>query len=360
MLVQYEENTPPQLVSTWSWQDTRGSSVLIALAWIGLLVGAAGALYWAHLSVLGAIYGTLDWPGYVWLALTAAGAGLIAPVLWPFLETRRPQISRFVLVVGVISWLVTSASGAVYLIGKSRYHPEATPTRTIETELAKDTRSVYEAQNDCRNGIWRGCEWLNSRDAHDAQVRIKHNDAELWRRKSLPPPKPQRVTAMDMAMLLRDRMLLLATVMVGGAIALAMLWGSAEAMKGMYSEPGSMTPRMGTGLEGLPVGSLGNPVDVAFESWANQCIEAARGERVSLAVLHAHYLAWCVRRRLPTYQSDSAFGRALNRQPDPGNPGDIGGPIVRHGAYSYKTGGRSEYIGIRLVPDDILDEIEAT
>jgi hypothetical protein len=29
-------------------------------------------------------------------------------------------------------------------------------------------------------------------------------------------------------------------------------------------------------------------------------------------------------------------------------------------AYSYKSGGRMEYIGVRLVPDDILDEIEAT
>src|SRR5215471_12164380 len=98
MLVQYEDpNQPPPLASAWSWQDTQGSGVLIALAWIGLLVGAAGALYWAHLSVLGAFFGTGgEWPGYVWIALTAAGAALIAPVLWPFLEDRRPQIAKFV------------------------------------------------------------------------------------------------------------------------------------------------------------------------------------------------------------------------------------------------------------------------
>lgn len=335
--------------------------MLIALAWIGLLVGAAGALYWAHLSVLGAIYGTLDWPGYVWLALTAAGAALIAPIMWPFLETRRPQISRFVLIVGILSWVITSASGAVYLIGKSRYlPPEGRGVSAIQAELKEDERSVYDAQNDCRNGIWRGCQWLNTADARQVQKRIKLNDAELWRLKSLPPSKPVHVTAMDMASILRERLLLLATVMIGGAIALAMVWGPAEALKGMYSEPSAMLPRIGMTPDGLSVGSMGNPVSMAFESWANQCIEAARGERVSLAVLHAHYLAWCVRRRLPTFQSDSAFGRELNRQPDPGNPGDFGGPVVRHGAYSYKTGGKMEYIGIRLAPDDILDEIEAS
>lgn len=364
MLVQYEEDRPPPLVSTWSWQDSRGSSVLIALAWIGLLVGACGALYWAHLSVLGAIYGYQDWPGYVWLALTAAGAALIAPVMWPFLETRRPKIARFVLLVGVLSWVVTSVSGTLYLIGKSKSHPatlETSATGMIEANINRDTHSVYDAQNDCRNGIRRGCAWLNGRDAREAQIRIRQYDAELWRRKGLPPSIPAQWSVMDAALALRQRLLLLMTVAFGGAIALAMVWGPAEALKAMYSEPGTLFPRAG---EGLPIGDiggvLGNPLDAAFESWAAHCLERARGERVELALLHGHYRAWCLRRGLPAYAGDESFGRALNRQRDPSNPSDLGGPMVRHGAYPLKTGGRMSYINVRLVPDDILDEIEAS
>jgi len=362
MLVQYEEDRPPPLVSTWSSQDTKGSSVLIFLAWLGLLVGACGALYWAHLSVLGAIYGTVDWPGYVWLAVTAAGAALIAPVMYPFLETRRPEISRFVLIVGIISWIITSVSGTLYLVVKSQYHPatlETLETGVIEAKLAKDTKSVYEAQNDCRWGIWRGCEWLNGSGAQQAETRIRKYDAELWRRKGLGPPPPKTID--DLIRLLRKRFLLFMTVTLGGSIALAMVWGPAEALKAMYSEPGTLFPKMGTTAEGLPrpgVGLLENPVNMAFESGARQGLERARGERAMLATMHAHYRGWCIQRGLPTFASDEAFGRALNRSRDPMNPNDLGGPMLRFGAFPHKTGGRMEYIGVRILPDTVLDDIE--
>lgn len=363
MLVQYEENQPPPLTSTWSTQDTKGSSVLIFLAWLGLLVGACGALYWAHLSILGAIYGTADWPGYVWLAFTAAGAALIAPVMWPFLSGRRPEIAQFVLFVGIVSWVITSLSGTAYMIAKSQYRPaslETSATGHIEAALAKDNHSVNGAQEDCDHGVWRGCEWLNSRDGHETRLRVRQYDAELKRRASTPTP-PVRLTATNLSMTLRQRLLLLGTVMLGGAIALAMVWGPAEALKAMYSEPGTLAPKPIGVLSGLPggdLGVLGNPVDMAAETWASQCLERARGERVELAVLHAHYRAFCVQRGLPTFENDAAFGRWFNRPRDPNNPADLGGPATRFQAFPLKTGGRMSYLNVRIKPDAILDDIE--
>jgi hypothetical protein len=153
--------------------------------------------------------------------------------------------------------------------------------------------------------------------------------------------------------------MLTAIVAMGGLIALAMIWGGAEALKGMYAEPSAMKPGGAIPLDGLPGGALGNPVDDAFEAWASRCLERARGERVPLAVLHAHYKGWSLRRGLPTFASDEAFGRALNRQTDPSRPGDLGGPAVRYQAFPLKSGGKMTYVGIRIVPDELLDEIEA-
>src|SRR6516162_7716559 len=183
MLVQYEDqNRPPPLTSTWSWQDTRGSRLLIILAWIGLVIGVAGAFYWAHLSVLGALFGTVQWPGYVWLALTAAGAALIAPVLWPFFEDRRPEIGKFILAVGIICWIVTSASGALYLIARAE----------------------------------RGCDWLNSWDGRATRTRIEQYEDERARRSQEPA---QKMTPIPIRIIItaRQRFLLFATVGLGGA-----------------------------------------------------------------------------------------------------------------------------------------------
>jgi hypothetical protein len=363
MLVQYEdENRPPTLISAWSWQDSQGSWVLIALAWIGLLIGVAGALYWAHLSVLGAFFGgRSDWPGYIWIALTAAGAALIAPVLWPFLEDRRPQIAKFVLTIGVICWLITSALGTLYMIAKAEAPGGASlataPIQAIRAALDKDFHSIIDAEHDCSVGIRRGCAWLDSRDGGETRARLGDYKAELARRAG--PARAEAPPAIRAIITGRQRFILLAIVALGGAIALAMLWGSAEAMKAMYAEPSAMPRGATIAADGLPGGALGNPVDDAFEAWASRCLERARGERIALATMHAHYRAWCLRRGLPTFASDEAFGRALNRQPDPTRPGDLGGPMVRYQAYPIKTGGRMEYIGVRIAPDDILDEIEA-
>ena len=365
MLVQYEDQSqPPPLTSTWSWQDTRGSSVLIFLAWVGLLIGAAGTLYWAHFSVLGAIYGTIDWPGYVWIALTSAGAAIVAPVMWPFLEERRPKIANFVLTVGVICWLVTSASGTLYLIVKSEIESPSlatAPLRWIENALDKDYHSVIDAEHDCRIGVLRGCNWLNSRNGHDTRTRIEQYENERTRRKTA-QPEAQTPTPIKLVMRLRQRMALFLTVAFGGAIALALVWGPAEALKAMYSEPGTLYPKIGLpGLNGLALpgaGPLSNPVDMSFESWANTCLERARGEHVPLSTLHAHYMAYCIQRGLPTFANDAAFGRALNRPPDQINPNDLGGPMLRLGAFPHKTGGKMEYIGVRIIPDSVLDDIQ--
>ena len=365
MLVQYEDqNAPPPLTSTWSWQDTRGSGVLIGLAWIGLAIGASGAVYWAHLSILGAFYGVVDWPGYVWIALTSAGAAVIAPVMWPFLEDRRPQIANFVLAVGVVCWVVTSASGTLYLIAKSEREPASlatAPLRWIENALSKDYHSVIDAKHDCRIGIWRGCDWLNSRNGHDTQTRIEQYENERTRRRNdIPEVAPP--TPIKLILRLRQRLVLFATVALGGAIALAMVWGPAEALKGMYSEPGTLYPKINLpGLEGTSLpgpGPLGNPIDMVAENWASQCLERSRGDHSPMSTLHAHYMAYCIQRGLPTFANDAAFGRFLNRPRDPMNPNDLGGPMLRLGAFPHKTGGKMEYIGVRIIPDGILDDIE--
>jgi len=364
MLVQYEDqNRPPPLTSTWSWQDTRGSRLLIILAWIGLVIGVAGAFYWAHLSVLGALFGTVQWPGYVWLALTAAGAALIAPVLWPFFEDRRPEIGKLILAVGIICWIVTSASGALYLIARAERGQDSlatAPMAAIEAALKKDLGFVSAARQDCDNGVWRGCDWLNSWDGRATRTRIEQYEDERARRSQEPA---QKMTPIPIRIIItaRQRFLLFATVGLGGAIALAMIWGPAEALKAMYSEPGTLLPRIGLpAADGLPVGdggALANPIEMAFESWARQCLERARGERVMLATMHAHYRGWCIQRGHPT-MGDEAFGRALNRPRDPMIATDLGGPMIRFGAFPHKTGGRMEYIGVRILPDGILDDIQ--
>jgi hypothetical protein len=362
MLVQYEDkNLPPQLVSTWSWQDHAGSALLVALAWVGLLIGVGGALYWARLSVLGAVFGSnTDSIGFAWLSVTAAGAAIIAPILWPFLKHRRSEIATFVLTVGIISWLLTSASGTAYLIAKSEMPPPRPSTQRLEAQLGRDERSIFEAEEDCKHGIWRGCAWLDSRAGYDTQARRYNGEQELSeiRRILRRPIEAADNSMFGMAKMAPSRFLLFLMDALGGAIALALIWGPAEALKGMWNEPGTIGPGApASAVDGFAL-PLQNPIDLAFESWAAQCLERARGERMELNILHAHYVAWCVQRGLPAFASDSAFGRALNRAPDPDRPGDLGGPMVRHGAYPLKTGGRMCYLNVRLRPDAILDEIE--
>jgi hypothetical protein len=363
MLVQYEDtNRPPPLGSTWSWQDRQGSWALILLAYAGLVVGICSALYWAHLSVLGAL-ASPQWPGYVWLALAAAGAALIAPVMWPFLTERRPQIASFVLSVGIVCWLVTSASGALYLMMRAEHDPASlanAPLASILAALKKDRSYVNHAEQDCNNGVWRGCDWLNSQDGHATRTRIGQYENERERRDQEPAlemtPVPVKIIQ-----LFRKRLVMFATVALGGSIALALIWGPAEALKEMYSEPGTLGPGAAlAGLEGFPGSPIGleNPIELAAESWARQCLERARGERVPVATLDAHYRGWCIQRGLPTFAGDAAFGRWLNRPREPGDPNDLGGPMVRFGAFPHKTGGRMEYIGVRILPDPILDDIE--
>lgn len=362
MLVQYEDqNQQPSLQSAWSWQDTQGSWLLIALAWAGLLVGVGAALYWAHLSVLEAIVGgQSDWPEFVWLALISAGAALIAPVLWPFLQDRRPQIATFVLVIGVLSWMVTSASGTLFLIEKAERPRPVIQLPTIPAnQFEKDGRSIADAERDCYYGNMRGCAWLNGEGGAQARARRRQYTAEHARPRRGPPIVAASMGAVDIIAKLRTRLALFAMVLFGGSVAIALIWGAAEALKAMYSEPGALMPRAAFGGDGLPVPALGaSPLDLAFNAWAAQSLEPARGERASLATMHAHYRAWCLRRGLPTFASDEAFGRALNRPPDPADPNDLGGPMIRYGAYPIKSGGSREYIGVRIKPDDILDEIE--
>lgn len=375
MLVQYEaKNTaPPPLASTWSHQDNEGSWLLILLAWVGVLIGVGGALYWARLSILGAIYGSKsDVVGFAWLSITAAGAAIIAPILWPFLKTRRKEIATFVLVVGIISWVLTSISGTLFLIEKAETpqlddHGRPATMKQIEASIEQDRRSIANAERDCFYGVMRGCDWLNSDDGNAVRVRLKRNNTELASRRQ-PQPRPATIAPVkgfdmaDAVIKLRSRFMLFMMVLLGGAIALALIWGPAEALKAMYSEPGTLMGPPQTPVTGLPEPStaplLGNPIDAAFETWANQCLERARGERAPLATMHAHYVGWCLRRGFPTFASDAAFGRALNRSRDPMNPGDLGGPMVRHQAYPLKTGGKMEYVDVRIRPDDILDEIE--
>ena len=344
-----QSSTPPVPVPEgWSRRDYQGSWLLLLLsqagAIVGVLVAAVGVLW----AVLGGVYTAKS----DWAAMAAANAlvgctGALALFLWPYFRQRRNFAALFSFVIGILACAWTIFWGGQYLVYKSGQPPASVATMATQA-IAKELRQMAVSRDQKRIACRRRygfsdfltCMWPSW---GDDQERMAALDDELYLRDHGGHGRSEQyvVSPTDAATAYG----VAALVVLSGV---ALLWGSAEARKVMWSEPGAgpVVPRPVVAV--APPPPNGDQTTSAFNSWCRDYIMRDGGVEgvIDAGLALAHYQSYCRSRKWPEAGN---FGERMNA-PD--------GPIVANGGFVHAANSRTLYKGIKLRPDEFTKRIQ--